>query len=195
MNVGEVSMAIQAVATAVLVIFTLRLWKATDQLAQESRRTREETKTPCVLAKLKPLPEHGDFIQLVLSNVGRGTARDISFRLEGDEADFKRHKVKLRGTLKPINFMLPTESETYEMGGMPDLVHDVPLNPFTVVIKYRDVDGLPYEEQVVVDLHQFGELAWAGASVLWRGMDALEKVEQHLKDCVQQQRGTPRRDC
>ena len=186
----EASVVIQTVAAIVLAFSTVRLWKATNHLAQESRRTREEAKTPRVLAKLKPLPEHGDFMQLVLSNVGRGTARNISFRLEGDEADFERHNVKLRGTLKPINFMLPAESEAYEMGGMPDLVHNAPLNPFTVVIKYQDVDDLLYEEQVVLDLYQFGELAWAGASVLWRGMDALEKIERNLKDCVQQQRGS-----
>ena len=87
--------------------------------------------------------------------------------------------------------MLPAGSETYEMGGTPDLVHDVPLNPFTVVIKYRDMDDLPYEEQMVLDLYQLEELVWAGASVLWRAMDALEKMDRNFRNYVQQQRAAP----
>ena len=137
------------------------------------------------------MPEHGDFIDFVLSNVGRGAALNITFRLDGDEADFEGHRVKLRRTLKPINFMLPAESEVYSMGGMPDLTRGAPLKPFKAVIGYEDVDGLPYEEQVSLDLDQFRELAWQGRTSLWRTMEALEKIEGHLGAYVRRRKDKP----
>ena len=77
--------------------------------------------------------------------------------------------------------MLPAESEVYNMGGMPDLTREVTLEPFTTLIQYVDVDGLPYEEEIVLDLNQFRELAWQGRSVLWRTMEAVENIEGHLR--------------
>ena len=138
-------------------------------------------KKPLVLAKLKPRSEHGDFLQFVLENLGRGSALNVRFRLEGDEEDFVKHEMMpLRGTAEPINFMSPGASETYELGAARTIFKRPLMKPFPVLIEYEDVDGQPYEKRIVLDVKQFDGLAWTRASVGWRQADALEKIAKNL---------------
>ena len=182
---------IQALATVGLIIITAGLWcatkkmatssketsEATKLLADENRRLREDVKRPLILAKLKPKAEHGDFVQLVLENLGQGSALNVKFRLEGDEEDFARHEMThVRGSSAPINFMSRGESETYELGAGRTLFSKPLMKPFSVVIEYEDVDGKSHEKRVVLDVKQFDGLAWSGASVAWRQMAALERI-------------------
>ena len=187
---------IQALTTVGLILVTIGLLWATAKMAKSSKETseatrllavenlrlREDAKKPLVLATLQPKPEHGDFIQFVLKNLGRGSALNVRFRLEGDEEDFVRHEMMpLRGTAEPINFMSPGTSERYELGAARTLFMRPLMKPFPVVIEYEDVDGQPYEKRIVLDVKQFDGLAWPGASVEWRQMDALEKIAEHYK--------------
>ena len=187
---------IQAVATIGLISITVVLCcatikmarssnttsEATKLLADESRRLREDAKKPQMSAKLKPLAEHGDFVQLVLNNLGQGAALNVKFRLEGDEKDFKSHEMaSVRGGLSPINFMSQGESEIYEFGSAHTLFADPPMKPFSVVINYEDVDGQSYEKRIVLDVKQFDGVEWPGVSVAWRQMKALEGIAKHFE--------------
>ena len=178
---NEYAAFIQALATVVLVAVTVGLARSTKLLADESRKLQEAAKKPKMSAKLKPMAEHGDFIQLVLNNLGRGAALNVKFRLEGDEEDFKSHEMTVRGGLAPINFMSQGESEIYELGPGRTLFDDPLMKPFSVVIECEDVDRKSYEERIVLDVKQFDGLAWSGASVAWRQMEALEGIAKHFK--------------
>ena len=90
---NEHAALIQALASFVLIFVTAVLCcatckmatssketsEATKLLVDENRRLREAAKKPQVSAKLKPMAEHGDFIQLVLNNLGRGAALHVRF--------------------------------------------------------------------------------------------------------------------
>ena len=179
-------------ATVALTWVTARLAKssaesseATKLLAQESRKSREDANRPMVLARLKPSSDHGDFIRLVVSNVGRGPALDLEIRVECDEQDFIAHKVTpFRGTSAPIGFMAHREVDTYNLGAKRTLFADPPLQPFWVALEYKDLNGRPYKNRVEINIAQFKGLAWTGASVAWRQMDALETIEKHIMNIL-----------
>ncbi len=193
---NEYAAFIQALATVGLIAVTVGLLLATRNMARSSKETsearklladenqklRKDAKSPQILAKLKPMADAGDFIQLVLNNMGQGAALNVKFRLEGDEEDFKSHEMtSVRRGLSPINFMSQGESEIYELGPGRTLFADPPMKPFSVVINYEDVDGQSYEKRIVLDVQQFDGLAWSGASVAWRQMEALEGIAKHFK--------------
>ena len=193
---NEYAAFIQAVATVGLIIVTWGLWcatkkmgksaretsEATKLLVDENRRLREDTKTPLILAKLKPMADHGDFLQLVLENLGQGAALNVKFRLEGDQEDFEKHEmIPVRGSSVPINFMSRGESAICDLGAFRTLGSKPPMKPFSVVIEYEDVDRESHEERVVLDVKQFDGLAWPGASVAWRQMAALEGIAKKFK--------------
>ena len=181
---NEYSALIQALASAASIATFAACVSAFAAcvLVRETCRLREDAKRPQMSAKLKPMAEHGDFIQLVLHNTGRGAALNVRVRVDGDEEDFARHEMTpVRGASVPINFMSQGESEIYELGPGRTLFADPPMKPFSVVINYEDVDGQSYEKRIVLDVKQFDGLAWSGASVAWRQMEALEGIAKHFK--------------
>ena len=58
------------------------------------------------------------------------------------------------------------------------------MKPFSVVLKYADLNGESYENQVELDMKQFKGLTWQSASVAWRQMDALEKINRQTENLV-----------
>ena len=167
---------VMAFATVVLACFTL--W-----LVLESRASRKDAKKPRLSAKLKPQADCGEFIDLVICNVGKGTALNVSFHLEGlDEKDFERYEIPVRGTSSPINFLVSNESEICIFGAVHILFAQKkdypPLEHFTVKLEYKDTDGKRYEETCRVDSRQLDGLAWQGKSVAWQQMKAIEKIAE-----------------
>ncbi len=83
--------AIVAMAFATVVLACFTLW-----LALESRWSRKDAKKPRLSAKLKPKADCGEFMDLVICNVGKGVALNVAFHIEGlDEEDFDRYEIKV----------------------------------------------------------------------------------------------------
>ena len=194
-SLNENALFVQAVFTVALFLATVALtWvtarlarssaessEATKFLAQESRKSREDANRPMVLARLKPSSDHGDFVRLVVSNVGRGPALELEIRVECDEQDFISHGVTpFRGTSAPIGFMAHGEVDTYNLGAARTLFADPPLQPFRVALEYKDLNGKPHKNCVEINVAQFKGLVWTGASVAWRQMGALERIEKDI---------------
>ena len=175
-------------ATVVLAWATVKLAKsssestvATELLAAESKKERKAANSPRVLARLRPYSEHGDFINLVVMNVGRGPALELKIEVRCNEQDFTAHDVSaFRGTAVPICFLSSGESDEYSLGTSKHLFDDPPMEPFEVVLSYKDLDGESHNELVKLDVKQFKGLAWQGASVAWRQMAALEQIKEIL---------------
>ena len=172
----------QALFTLALVVFTVILAIATKQLANVSRMAQEEANRPKVSARLKHSSDHGSFIRLVVMNIGRGPAVNLSIKLDGDEDDLKR--ILFRGTSAPIAFLSNSDSDIYSMGSRVNLFADPEMKPFSVVLEYDDLNGKSYMNKVELDMKQFKGLAWQGASVAWRQMDALEKIKKQVEHLV-----------
>ena len=170
------AIVLMAIATVVLACFTRRL-------VLESKASRKDAKKPRLSAKLKPQADCGEFIDLVICNVGKGTALNVSFHLEElDEKDFERYGIEVRGTSSPINFLVSNESEICIFGAVHILFAQrkdyPPLEHFTVKLEYKDTDGKRYEETCRVDSRQLDGLAWQGKSAAWRQMVAIEKIAE-----------------
>ncbi len=185
---NEFSPLISVIATLGLIGVTGGLWYATAKMARssndlvkESKILREGNKKPLVEAKLRAYPDQGEFIELVLSNLGPGVALNVKFRLEGDEEDFKRHEMlDVKGNASPINFMSSGEFETYPLGACRTLAQEPPMKPFLVVIEYEDIERKSYIKDVTLDVSQFDGVEWHVSSVAWRQMSALEQIEKHF---------------
>ena len=191
---NDAALIVQALATVVLVVATGILARATVKLANsssesseatklladESRRAREDENKPRVSARLKPSSDHGEFIRLAVTNLGRGPAVELEIEVECDEDDFNEHEaMPFRGTSAPISFLPRGESDTYSLGANRTLFADPPMKPFVVVLRYKDLGGNSHQNRVELDVRQFKGLTWPGASVAWRQMAALEKIEKH----------------
>ena len=78
-TVETIALAVQAMATIVLLVVTWQLVRATKAMASSSQALVNENKRPRVLVKLKPGIEDSQFMDLILENVGRGAALNVMF--------------------------------------------------------------------------------------------------------------------
>ena len=82
----------------------------------------------------------------------------------------------LRGKPSQINFMTHGDTESYPCGSTQDLFSYPPMKPFTVVLRYKDLDGESYENRSELGMKQFAGRVWPGGSVSWRQMKAIEDL-------------------
>lgn len=186
--IQAIGITILAIATTVLAIATIGLCCGTIKMARssklmikENKILHEESKKPQVLMKLQVQPDHGITVNVIISNVGRGAALNVKFRLDGNNEDMKRREVMTKGNQKPINYLSSGESEIYLLGTNMQLFKDPPMNPLTAIIQFEDIDGQSYESHIILDVTQFKDVTWETSSVAWRGMRALEKIEHTLE--------------
>lgn len=182
-----VSDLIQAIGTIGLVAATIGLLYATIQmsrssklLVKESQNLYEESKKPRILVKLQPNFDHNATINLVISNVGRGVALNVKFRLDGNDEDMKQHKVWIKGNREYINYLSSGESEIYPFGPSISLLEEPPMDPLTVVVEFEDVDGRSYESRIKLDVAQLKGIVLERSSI-WHGVRVLENIERTLK--------------
>ena len=179
MQVVQLALAfVLTLATIALFVATWRMARSTRDLVGESCKNREDSKKPKVSVKLKAYEEHGDFIQLVLTNLGKGAAFNVDFHLGGDQGVLTQQGVVMRGTLAPISFIASGESEIYEMGSLRALAGDWDSTPasFPVDVTYEDVDGKKHSEKITLDVKQFELVSRQGGSVAWSQMEAVKKL-------------------
>ena len=167
--------------TLILAFATVGLLIATAELVAESHKSREAAKRPRILVKLKPYEEHGDFMDLVLVNLGKGAAFNVEFSLEDPQGVLAKANVLTKRTEAPIKFIASGETERYSMGASHTLFSDPPPVPFPVVVTYEDVDGKKYTEETTLDVKQFMFLPLPVSSTDWRQMAAMEKIAKVLE--------------
>ena len=176
---------VQAIATVCLFLLTGVLTWATWLLARESREARADANRPRVSAKFQQDRDYGSFVRLVLKNLGRGPALNLRFSLNGNEADFARHGVRLlRNTSAPINFLSHGEAATFHFGATKNLSEDPPMENFTVQLEYEDLDGKSYEHSIDLDVKEFQKLVRIHSSVARKQLAVLESIDDSVSTFV-----------
>ena len=182
-TVQTIAIAVQAIATVVLFFVTLQLSRATRAMADSSQALVDANKKPHVLVKLKPWPEDPDFMNLVLENVGRGTALNVTFQLESEEDLLEEYKIQLRGVKTPIPFFSSGESESYFLTlkeYLPRHSAGTSPHPLRVNTVYGDLDGHGYGEMLEIDLRQFSHIQFGDLARV-RHMRLLEELVSAVK--------------
>lgn len=118
-----------SVAVAVLIGFTL-LW---------TKRAVVGSVVPQIECYLRPLASSPVVCEFVVANTGLGSAKNLSYRFDCDEQDFKAHSVwlKKRETDSPFRTIVGKSEITSKFGSFVPLLKDPPLKPFQVVIDYE----------------------------------------------------------
>ena len=183
-TVETIALAVQAMATIVLLVVTWQLVRATKAMASSSQALVNENKRPRVLVKLKPWIEDSQFMDLILENVGRGAALNVMFQLRNKEV-LAEHGIRLQGGETPINFISSGESECYFFAPLHSLAKTKSgtkelMKPVRVNTTYEDVDGRKYEEALELDVRQFSYIIFPeGSSV--RQSKMLERIAKAIE--------------
>lgn len=148
---------VSAVATVVYAYYTKSIVSLTGNLVEENRLLRQAGMEPDVIACLIPNPLHIQNLHFVLLNLGKGSAKNVSFSIEADEADFVSHKVEIDNSLArvPITIIPPGGKVSYSFGYASTLFSKPPLRPFSVNVVCQNTFGQTFNKTSNLDISQF----------------------------------------
>ena len=173
--------AITAIATGIIAVSAVVTAWLTGALARENKILRKAGTEPEVIAYLAPHPVYNFPLLFVLANVGRGPARNVSFRLDANPEDLESHNVVLRNSVDrtAISFLPQGESIRTFFGMSTDVLNEPRLQPFDVVVKYQNTTGRELTKTCPLDVAQFQgfELLESPEKQV---ADALKRIESHL---------------
>lgn len=185
---------VTAVASAAIAVFTALSVFITAFLVVENRRLRRIETDPELVAYLSPHPYGHGGVNFIISNIGRGVAKDISFVLEYDENDFREHSAQIYNDSERSNTnVLPQGEKIIALFGVgPDLfgsrgsVKSDKLKPFSVVLEYKDLHGRKRISKSLIDISQFAGLPGLSTKPTDREIsESLDKMEKHFTKLTQ----------
>jgi hypothetical protein len=151
---------VSAFAAMILMVVTIIYARYTWQLTVENRLLRKAGTDPQVVAYATINPRVYGAIDFVIANIGKGAARNVSYKVAAGGNDLKTKNVRLPLTGITFAFLPQDEQISTSMGMGWDLLAEPPLAPFEIDVEYEDMSGNQQIGQFRIDVAQF-EDGWA----------------------------------
>ena len=171
-----------AIATGVIAWLTY-------QLVRENRILRRIGTEPEIIAYLIPDSKVPSVVNFVIENVGMGVAKDISFSMKYDEAEFADHGVILKDDPNRAQFsFLPAKEKIILLFGVGHWIakgksDEEWLKPFDVILKYQDIKNKKYERKYTLDFSSYKGLAGqASDPKIEKISNKITSIDKSLKD-------------
>jgi hypothetical protein len=135
-------------------------------LMRDNRRLRKAGTEPEVVAYLLPDHRHLNLLNLVVANVGRGSARNVALEFAGDIDALQKRGARLLSRSKlPIHSILPQDEKFVQMfGNCLDLFDgdDAPAD-FTIKVHFENMAGQKSTTQCRASIADFRGLSRANS--------------------------------
>ena len=173
---------ITALASVVVALMAVVTGVLTAGLIRENRLLRKAGSEPRVVAYLTTHPRHTTMVNLALANIGHGAARNIRFRFDASDEDFRSHNVRLSNKAErtPIGTLPQGEKIEAFFGAGHHLFKQPRLQPFDVHVDYENMAGKPQRSTYRLDVSQFDGLVTLGRPAEQEVAEALKKIERHF---------------
>jgi hypothetical protein len=179
--VSAMASVVSAFAAVVLMATTIVYAIYTWQLTIENRLLRKAGTDPQVVACATINPRVFAAIDFVIKNVGRGAARNISYKIVSGGEQLKGRDVRLLPEGVCFAFLPQDDQLSASMGMGWDLLKEPAIKPFEVVVNYEDMEGNKCSGRFRIDVGQFEGLGRLGAPPGEQMADALGKIASAIE--------------
>lgn len=150
LNAGStLAIALMAVATTAISFFLFRENRIL-------RKAETEPEPECV-AYLEPSYKDSMVVNFVITNIGRGTARNVVFSLQANRDEFKENDIRLGllGERMPFKILRAGKSVEFYFGIFPELFNEDRCDPLKVLIEYETLGGDRRKQAYDLDVSPF----------------------------------------
>lgn len=172
--VSGVASAVSAFAATVVMFATLMTVGLNRRLARENRELRKAEGDPQIIAYATINPRVFAALDFVIANVGKGAARNVSYKIVSGGNDLQAKNVRLLPKDVKFSFVLAGEQLSGSMGMGFELLASPKLGPFEVEVSYENLRGETTIARYMIDISQF-----EGMGRLGQPFDEL--MAEHLK--------------
>ena len=195
-----ISSAVSAIATMIIAILTIILaietWRLRRNQDTQIYDNRKEAIKPYVEISLESSFVGFQFMILRVENVGRGMAKDISFKLVSDKNELTRSEIKIVNELDRLSFFKNNlsvlgvnKSKKSFLFSFIDMTGEFGSEVFDTKllfnINFSDVEGNNYTNNAIIDLSEYKGITELGSgNPAYRTSKELEKIRKILSSVV-----------
>jgi hypothetical protein len=172
--VSGLASAVSAFAAVVIMCATIATVALNRRLAKENRTLRKAEGDPQVVAYATINPRVYAAIDFVIANIGKGPAREISYRIIAGGEDLKAKDVRMLPAEVNYAFLPADEQLSTWMGMGWDLLAEPRISPFEIELTYENLAGEKRTGRFKIDVGQFDGMGRLGAPT-------DEQIADHLK--------------
>lgn len=173
---------------AFLVVFSLIVTGATvfyailtGRLVSETRRMREAQTEPNIFVSIKSKEEYIGLVDLIVQNIGLGTAYNLKFDVNPDfQYDKGRKFSDIKLIKKGLNYLAPNSKFTYFLTSIIGRVEELGEIAVEVSVKYENCLGKNYQQNFLLDFSELFIVRRAGEPSLKKVANNLEKIQKDI---------------
>jgi hypothetical protein len=153
-----IASAVSAFSALIVMIATIVNVAINRRLAKDNRALNKAGNAPRIVGYATINPHVYAAIDFVIRNIGKGAARNISYRVISGGDDLELKGVRLPRMDVQYSFLPQDEQFSTFMGMGWDLLKEPEIKPFEIEITYEDLGGGKHSGRYTVNAAQFGGL-------------------------------------
>ena len=160
MGLSDLATVVSGFSTVAIAILTVLLYR-------ENRLLRKAGSEPKLVAYFEPHPDGTGGLNIAISNVGTGPAKNVCFQVIGDPKEFPKYNLILDCSVKrgPITFIPQGEKISiffavgHQLFNPNDSELKIPLPPFSIQIEWTSLqEDKVNKESYLLDVRPYADL-------------------------------------
>lgn len=168
--------------TCALVALTTGLFWVGKRQSDDNRILRKAGTEPNVVGFIHSHEDSNamNFFMFKMKNVGKGTAKNIVYSVEGDVEMLKANGMVLpcETDRSPLPMLPPEESISTFWGDIRQMLNNTAIKPFTIKITCTNLEGEEFVTRSTIDISSYKGFGRIGNEPLYDIASTLKKVEQ-----------------
>lgn len=176
---------LQIILTAVVTLATVVYAFLTWILVRETMRLRQAQTEPEITLYLEPSEFHPNMIDIIVRNVGPGTAYNLQWAFDRNAPLIKERGAGLDKMrfFDGIPYFAPSQTFRSFFATGIDLLREPIPSALTMEVSYQSQQGQSSKRSFIIDPQQFYGRAWIGEDQpLLKIANKIEKIESRLGD-------------
>lgn len=157
---------------------------ATIVYVAETRRIRQADTEPALSVYTVPHDIHIMILDFVITNYGRGAARNVSFTVEADWDELRARGVRSLDVLKRLTYLPPGEKFRFFFGEAGKLLADPKMKPIPITASYETESGEKRTTGFTLDAQQYDGVSRVGSPPEYESAKALKKIADALDGAI-----------
>lgn len=163
-----------AIATAVLAIATVLLFS-------ETAKMRKAQTAPEIAMTIQPRENWINFIDMVIENIGLGSARNIRFEAISDFEYEDGKFVSNIGYIKNgLDYLAPKQKLTFFLTNMTDNFEKKRNKQFEIKVTYQDTTNKSYEHKFKIDFSRLEGLSQVGKPPIYMIAEGIKDLKEDV---------------
>lgn len=159
----DIATVLSGFSTLAIAVLTIFLWR-------ENRLLRKAGSEPRLIAYYEPHPDGTGGLNIAITNVGKGPAKDVYFQFEGDSENFAKYNLVLdcshrRGPIAnipqdgKISIFFAVGYQLFSPKGEGKSNANKPIAPFHILVEWQSMGGRKkYADRFLLDVKPYANL-------------------------------------